>query len=76
MPEGYTETLQLTFIPKCWHDISNIIYIQLTYTPQIVGIIYLIQKYIFLDIYIPQPCPVPEGHTETLQLTVIPQVFA
>ena len=34
MPEGYTETLQLTFI-QCWHDISNTnIYIQLIHIPK------------------------------------------
>ena len=47
------------------------IYIQLTYTPQIVGIKYRIQIYISEN-----PNPVPEGHTEPLQLTFIPQVLA
>ena len=43
--------------PKCWHDISNIIYIQLTYTPQIVGIIYPIQIYILKNVNSPTLCP-------------------
>ena len=45
VPEGHKETLYLTFISKllAWH-ISNInIYIQLNYTPQIVGSLYPIQ---------------------------------
>ena len=57
MPEGHTETLQLTFIPQVLHDISNIIYIQLTYTPQIVGIIYPIQIYILKNVNSPTLCP-------------------
>ena len=40
----------------CWHDISNInIYIQLTYTPQMVGSIYPIQIYIFINVH-SKPC--------------------
>ena len=59
---------------KCWHDISNInIYLQVTYAPQIVGIIYPIQIYISEN---PKPIPLPKGHTETLQLTFILQVLA
>ena len=61
--------------PNCWHGISNInIYIQLNYTPQIVGSLYPIQ----LDIL--QKCTLPnsvhEAHTETLQLTFILQLLA
>ena len=54
-PKGTQKPSNLHSSPKCWHDISNIIYIQLTYTPQIVGSIYPIQIYI-LKTLIPQPC--------------------
>ena len=46
----------------------------MTYTPQIVGIIYPIQIYISKNVYYPNP--VSTRHTETLQLTFIPQVLA
>ena len=53
-PEGLTENLQITFVPKGWHYISNItIYFQL--------IIYS-WNCIFHN-------PVHEGRTEALQLT-------
>ena len=42
-PEGRTETSQLTFVPKSWHDISNTnIYLQLLKLSQTVGCEYLI----------------------------------
>ena len=41
--EGRTETSQLTFVPKSWHDISNTnIYLQLLKLSQTVGCEYLI----------------------------------
>ena len=44
VPEGHKETLYLHLSPNCWHGISNIIiYIQLNYTPQIVGSLYPIK---------------------------------
>ena len=56
-PEGLTENLQITFVPKGWHYISNItIYFQL--------VIYS-WNCIFHN-------PVHEGRTETLQLTFFP----
>ena len=47
-PKGIQKPSNLQSSPKCWHDISYInIYIQLTYTPQMVGSIYPIQNTIF-----------------------------
>ena len=44
--------------PKCWHGISNMNkYIQLTYTPQIVGSIYPIQICIFINVHFQTVCP-------------------
>ena len=44
-PKATQKPSNLQSSPKCWHDISNInIYIQLTYTPQMVGSIYPIQN--------------------------------
>ena len=55
-PKGTQKPSNLQSSPKCWHDISNInIYIQLTYTPQMVGSIYPIQIYIFINVH-SQPC--------------------
>ena len=74
-PKGTQKPFNLHSSPNCWHDISNTnIHIQLTHTPQIVGSIYPIQIYIFQKCTFPNP--VPEGHTETLQLTFIPQLLA
>ena len=74
-PKGTQKPSNLHSSPMCWHDISNInIYLQVTYTPQIVGIIYPIQIYISKNVYFPNP--VSTRHTETLQLTFIPQVLA
>ena len=71
-PKGTQKPSNLHSSSKCWHDISNInIYLQVTYAPQIVGIIYPIQIYISKN-----PKPIPKGHTETLQLTFILQVLA
>ena len=71
-PKGTQKPFNLHSSSKCWHDISNInIYLQVTYTPQIVGIIYPIQIHISKN-----PKPIPKGHTETLQLTFILQVLA
>ena len=56
-PKGTKKPSNLHSAPKCWHDISNInIYIQL-YTPQIVGIIYPMQIYIFKIVHSPTLCP-------------------
>ena len=73
-PKGAQKPSNLHSSPTCWHGISNTIYVQLTYTPQIVGIIYPIQIYISKNVYFPNP--VSTRHTETLQLTFIPQVLA
>ena len=55
-PKGTQKPSNLHSSPKCWHDISNInIYIQLTYTPQMVGSIYPIQIYIFIKVH-SKPC--------------------
>merc|ERR1711863_191548 len=55
-PKGTQKPSNLQSSPKCWHDISNInIYIQLTYTPQIIGSIYPIQIYIFINVH-SKPC--------------------
>ena len=55
-PKGTQEPSNLQSSLKCWHDISNInIYIQLTYTPQMVGSIYPIQIYIFINVH-SKPC--------------------
>ena len=56
-PKDAQELSNLHSSPKAWHDISNInIYLQVTYTPQIVGIIYPIQIYISENVltFIPQ----------------------
>ena len=75
-PKGTQKPPNLHSSPKRWHaiiHISNInIYLQVTYTPQIVGIIYPIQKYISENVHSPNLYL----HTETLQLTFIPQVWA
>ncbi len=43
-PKGTKKPSNLHLSPNCWHGISNInIYIQLNYTPQIVGSLYPIQ---------------------------------
>ena len=55
--KGTQKPSNLHSSPKCWHDIFNIIYIQLTYTSQIVGIIYLIQIYILKSFNSPTRCP-------------------
>ena len=71
-PKGTQKPSNLHSSSKCWHDISNInLYLQVTYTPQIVGIIYPIQIHISKN-----PKPIPKGHTKTLQLTFILQVLA
>ena len=55
-PKGIQKPYNLQSSPKCWHDISNInIYIQLTYSPQMVGSIYPIQIYIFINVH-SKPC--------------------
>merc|ERR1712110_1094073 len=51
-PKGTQKPSNLQSSPKCWHDISNInIYLQLIYTPQMVGSIYLIQIYFFINVH-------------------------
>ena len=55
-PKGTQKPSNLQSSPKCWHDISNInIYLQLIYTPQMVGSIYLIQIYFFINVH-SKPC--------------------
>ena len=57
-PKGTQKPSNLHSSPKCWHDISNTnIYIQLTYTPQIVGSIYPIQICIFINVHFQTVCP-------------------
>ena len=56
-PKGTQKPSNLHSSPMCWHDISNInIYLQVTYTPQIVGIIYPIQIYISKYVHSPTLC--------------------
>ena len=91
-PEGRTETLQLTLIPQvlAWYIQYQHIYSKMyipppcarrahrnspnSIQPLSVGIIYPIPTYIFNWHIFPNPAP--EGRTETLQLTFIPQVLA
>ena len=55
-PKGTQKPSNLQSSPKCWHDISNInIYLQLIYTPQMVGSIYPIQIYFFINVH-SKPC--------------------
>ena len=57
-PKGTQKPCNLHSSSKCWHDISNInIYLQATYTPQIVGIIYPIQIYISENVHSPNLYP-------------------
>ena len=56
-PKDTQKSCNLHSSSKCWHDISNInIYLQVTYTPQIVGIIYPIQIYISKYVHSPTLC--------------------
>ena len=57
-PKGTRKPSKLHSSPKCWHGISNMNkYIQLTYTPQIVGSIYPIQICIFINVHFQTVCP-------------------
>merc|ERR1711946_65958 len=63
-PKGTKKPSNLHLSPNCWHGISSInIYVQLNYTPQIVGSLYPIQLDILEKCTLPNS--VPEGHKET-----------
>ena len=77
-PEGHTETFQLTYVPQVLAEYIQYQYIlkldiywiymnvELTNIHKLLAA-YSIQMYI-------SPSRAPEGHTETLQLTYIPQL--
>ena len=60
-PEGRPETLQMTYIPKFWQQISNKI---CTFPKQKPSKLHTFSN------------PAPEGRPETLQITYIPKVLA
>ena len=78
--EGHTETFQPTYVPQVLAEYIQYQYIlkldiywiymnvELTNIPKLLAA-YSIQMYI-------SPSRAPEGHTETLQLTYIPQLLA
>ena len=75
VPEGHTETIQLTFITQvlAWYIQYQHIYSTDTYSPNCWQHISNTNKH-FRNCTLPNP--VPEGHTETLQLTFSAQVLA
>ena len=81
-PEGHTETVQLTYVPQVLAEyiqyqcilILDIYWIWIYMNVELTNISKLLAAY-SIQMYI-SPSRAPEGHTETLQLTYIPQLLA
>ena len=79
-PEGHTETFQLTYVPQVLAEYIQYQYILILdiywiyMNVELTNISKLLAAY-SIQMYI-SPSRAPEGHTETLQLTYIPQLLA
>ena len=78
-PEGHTETFQLTYVPQVLAEYIQYQYILILdiywiyMNVELTNISKLLAAY-SIQMYI-SPSRAPEGHTETLQLTYIPQLL-